>query len=275
APSVDYVFAENNLDSKDYIEIKTSEDLEKIKKDLTKDYQLAADIDLKDIDWEPIGLEEEKKFTGKFIGNKYKILNMPAEFSDDENLGLFYKIDNIEDIDVDIEYTHEVDSDKATEEKVEKAEQKSETSKEATETEEEKTETKDEKKTKEKKTETKDKQKTETKKETEDKKEAEKQSTEEKTNIQDESSEKTETKKAEKTKQDAESKEAEKENPDTKTKETEKAEENSASKEVSEADDEIATFSSEPIETATGYASDVTDFSTLKAALENNDITEV
>src|SRR5699024_10236615 len=102
-----------------------------------------------------------------------------------------------------------------------------------------------------------------------------KQSTEEKTNIQDESSEKTETKKAEKTKQDAESKEAEKENPDTKTKETEKAEENSASKEVSEADDEIATFSSEPIETATGYASDVTDFSTLKAALENKDITEV
>ncbi len=262
APSVDYVFAENNLDSKDYIEIKTSEDLEKIKKDLTKDYQLAADIDLKDIDWEPIGLEEEKKFTGKFIGNKYKILNMPAEFSDDENLGLFYKIDNIEDIDVDIEYTHEVDSDKATEEKVEKAEQKSETSKEASETEEEKTETKDE-------------QKTESKKETEDKKEAEKQSTEEKTNIQDESSEKTETKKAEKTKQDAESKEAEKENPDTKTKETEKAEENSASKEVSEADDEIATFSSEPIETATGYASDVTDFSTLKAALENKDITEV
>ena len=262
APSLDYVFAENNLDSKDYIEIKTSEDLEKIKKDLTKDYQLAADIDLKDIDWEPIGLEEEKKFTGKFIGNKYKILNMPAEFSDDENLGLFYKIDNIEDIDVDIEYTHEVDSDKATEEKVEKAEQKSETSKEASETEEEKTETKDE-------------QKTESKKETEDKKEAEKQSTEEKTNIQDESSEKTETKKAEKTKQDAESKEAEKENPDTKTKETEKAEENSASKEVSEADDEIATFSSEPIETATGYASDVTDFSTLKAALENKDITEV
>ncbi len=60
APSLDYVFAENNLDSKDYIEIKTSEDLEKIKKDLTKDYQLAADIDLKDIDWEPIGLEEEK-----------------------------------------------------------------------------------------------------------------------------------------------------------------------------------------------------------------------
>src|SRR5699024_855909 len=223
---------------KDYIEIKTSEDLEKIKKDLTKDYQLAADIDLKDIDWEPIGLEEEKKFTGKFIGNKYKILNMPAEFSDDENLGLFYKIDNIEDIDVDIEYTHEVDSDKATEEKVEKAEQKSETSKEASETEEEKTETKDE-------------QKTESKKETEDKKEAEKQSTEEKTNIQDESSEKTETKKTEKNKQDAES------------------------KKIYEADDEIATFYSEPIETATGYASDVTDFYTLKAALENKDITEV
>src|SRR5699024_2304087 len=43
----------------------------------------------------------------------------------------------------------------------------------------------------------------------------------------------------------------------------------------SDLDDEIATFSSEPIETATGYASDVTDFSTLKAALENKDITEV
>ncbi len=59
-PSLDYVFAENNSKSEDFIEIKTSEDLESINEDLTKDYKLAADIDLKDIDWEPIGIEDLK-----------------------------------------------------------------------------------------------------------------------------------------------------------------------------------------------------------------------
>lgn len=93
--------AEGALVDKSFIEIETSDELAKIKDDLTENYILTNDIDLKDTEWEPI---DEGVFTGTLIGNEFKIKNMPAEYLEDENLGLFTEVSDVKNIDVDIEF---------------------------------------------------------------------------------------------------------------------------------------------------------------------------
>ena len=213
APSFQHAFAEGNSNGIEYIEIATSEDLKNVNKNMTKNYKLVDDIDLNDVDWEPIGAEAKEEFLGTIIGSDFKVLNMPIKFIEDENLGLFYEVSNFEKVDIEVEFTEANATNSETEKIVEikdsetieiDPEEANEVDKErgAAESKEEKTEEAEE------------------------------------------------------------------------TIEEQKAEQEDESKGTSETE-EIAKFSSEPIEKATGFAFDVTDFSTLKAALENKDITQV
>lgn len=98
------ISAEETLVEDSFIEIKTSDELASIKDDLTENYVLTNDIDLKDEDWGPI---ESGEFTGTLIGNEFKIKNMPAKYIEDENLGLFTEVADLKNIDVDIEFGEE------------------------------------------------------------------------------------------------------------------------------------------------------------------------
>ena len=74
-----------------YTIIKTAEDLAKIGENLSGKYILMGDIDLSDIEWSPIG-DEENPFTGVLNGNGYSIQNLTLNVDDGvetENVGFF------------------------------------------------------------------------------------------------------------------------------------------------------------------------------------------
>ena len=74
-----------------YTIIKTAEDLAKIGENLGGKYILMGDIDLTDIEWTPIG-DEENPFTGILNGNGYSIKNLTLTVDDGaetENVGFF------------------------------------------------------------------------------------------------------------------------------------------------------------------------------------------
>lgn len=107
------ILAEGTLVDESFIEIETSEELATIKDDLTENYVLTTDIDLKDSEWESIDTGE---FTGTLIGNDFKIKNMPAKYVEDENLGLFTEVSDVKNIEVEVKFTEEGVAKEETEE---------------------------------------------------------------------------------------------------------------------------------------------------------------
>lgn len=87
-----------------FIEISNSDELADIEKDLTGNYVLTDDIDLIDVDWKPIN---DGQFSGTLIGNEFMIKNMPHKYLDDESLGLFAEVEDINNLDVKIEFAAE------------------------------------------------------------------------------------------------------------------------------------------------------------------------
>ena len=72
-------FGTGTVYAEDIILIETAEDLLAIHDNLSASYKLVADIDMKDISFEPIGNESEGAFTGTIDGNGYKIKNLLVE----------------------------------------------------------------------------------------------------------------------------------------------------------------------------------------------------
>lgn len=106
--STQLILAEGNSTEKSFVEISNSDELAEIEEDLTENYILTEDIDLKDAEWEPI---DEDEFTGTLTGDDFVIQNMPAKYIKDENLGLFAEVEDIDNIDVDVEFVEEVKED--------------------------------------------------------------------------------------------------------------------------------------------------------------------
>ncbi len=100
-------------------EIRTAEDLNNIRNNLSGKYILMNDIDLSSYEnWEPIG-SSETPFTGELDGNGFSILNMTiiGECTDSDSIqfGLFNELENctvknlnILNIDIDIKFTGNV-----------------------------------------------------------------------------------------------------------------------------------------------------------------------
>ena len=77
--------------------ISTPDDLDKLRYDMTGDYVLANDIDMKGRSFVPFGIvnnENVGKFTGTFDGNGYTIKNLRYDVSDKGEVGLFSQTDN-------------------------------------------------------------------------------------------------------------------------------------------------------------------------------------
>ncbi len=110
------ILAEGTLIDESFIEIENSDELDLIKDDLTKNYVLTNDIDLKDTEWEPI----EGEFTGTLIGDEFKIKNMPAKYLEDENYGLFNKIKDINNIDVEVKFAEKIIEEEVEDPQIEK-----------------------------------------------------------------------------------------------------------------------------------------------------------
>ncbi len=83
-----------------YTLIKTAEDLDKIRNNLSGKYILMNDIDLSGIDWEPIGDQVYSSghyiggFEGEFNGNGYVIKNLTTTVPSSKLQGLFGYIEN-------------------------------------------------------------------------------------------------------------------------------------------------------------------------------------
>lgn len=74
-----------------YTVIKSAEDLKLLNENLNGSFILMGDIDLSDVDWQPIGTIN-KPFTGKFNGNGYSISNLTLNVDNGtatENVGFF------------------------------------------------------------------------------------------------------------------------------------------------------------------------------------------
>ncbi|MCL2718168.1 MAG: hypothetical protein FWE14_05250 [Lachnospiraceae bacterium] len=69
-------------------DIHTAEDLSAIRNNLGGNYRLMADIDLSDIEWQPIGTAASP-FIGVFEGNGYTIRNLNINLPAQDNVGLF------------------------------------------------------------------------------------------------------------------------------------------------------------------------------------------
>lgn len=65
----------SGLSKNDFVKISTAEDLQNIVLDLNGNYILNKDIDLKNVEWLPIG-DKSVPFTGTLYGNGYKIVNL-------------------------------------------------------------------------------------------------------------------------------------------------------------------------------------------------------
>lgn len=77
--------------------ISTPEDLDKLRNDMTADYVLANDIDMKDINFVPFGIvnnENAGKFTGTFDGRGHTIKNLRYDVEGKGEVGLFSQTDN-------------------------------------------------------------------------------------------------------------------------------------------------------------------------------------
>lgn len=85
-----------------YKVIRTAEDLQNIKDDLSAEYVLANDIDLNGFNFEPIG-NQLNPFTGVLIGNGYSIRNLNIERRTEDNVGLFRFLDGAKIIDLAME----------------------------------------------------------------------------------------------------------------------------------------------------------------------------
>lgn len=111
------VFAETEAET--VTEIRTADDLNNIRNNLSGKYILMNDIDLSSYEnWEPIG-SSETPFTGELDGNGYSILNMTikGECTDGDTLyfGLFAEMENstvkglnILNVDIDVKFTGNV-----------------------------------------------------------------------------------------------------------------------------------------------------------------------
>lgn len=77
--------------------ISTPEDLDKLRNDMTADYVLANDIDMKDINFVPFGIvnnENAGKFTGTFDGRGHTIKNLRYDVEGKGEVGLFCQTEN-------------------------------------------------------------------------------------------------------------------------------------------------------------------------------------
>ena len=80
-----------------FITISSAEDLDNLRKDMTGNYVLANDIDMKDINFVPFGIvnnENAGKFTGTFDGNGYTIKNLRYDVEGKGEVGLFSQTEN-------------------------------------------------------------------------------------------------------------------------------------------------------------------------------------
>jgi len=79
----------------DFIEIRTPDELNSIRNDLSGNYKLAADISLATYaNWVPIGAYAGAPFTGKIDGNGYKITGLKINMPTEKYVGLFAYINN-------------------------------------------------------------------------------------------------------------------------------------------------------------------------------------
>lgn len=110
-----------------YVGVYTKEDLDNVRKNLSKNYILMNDIVFDDADfeqggaffrdgagWQPIGTSESKPFNGIFEGNGYEIRNLKITANGEYPLGLFgvtgkAKIFNLAVTDTDIRLENAVD----------------------------------------------------------------------------------------------------------------------------------------------------------------------
>ena len=79
-------------------EIDSAEELSEISEDLDGKYVLTSDIDLSNVEYEPIG-DKEHPFTGTFDGDGHVISNLSIEgenIEDIQYLGLFGVLENAE-----------------------------------------------------------------------------------------------------------------------------------------------------------------------------------
>ena len=78
--------------------IETADDLNNVRNDLEASYYMIADVDLKDVEFEPIGTNNDP-FTGNFYGNNHKISNLTITATDESPqygyYGLFAYLDGL------------------------------------------------------------------------------------------------------------------------------------------------------------------------------------
>ncbi len=91
-----------NLYAVKVIEIRTPDELDDIRNNLSANYKLITDIDLSPFNWVPIG-SSTTPFTGKLNGNGYRIMNLKIDNSTASYVGLFANIDNGTIVNVAIE----------------------------------------------------------------------------------------------------------------------------------------------------------------------------
>ncbi|MCG8540949.1 MAG: peptidase M26, partial [Clostridia bacterium] len=73
--------------------VTTGEELNEIKNNLSAHYRLGNDIDLGNVEWEPIGIQT-MAFTGVLDGAGYKISNLKIYQPQENYIGLFGYIDS-------------------------------------------------------------------------------------------------------------------------------------------------------------------------------------
>lgn len=92
---VSFMFVKDKASAEEeWIEISTPEELNDIRRGLSKNYKLVNDIDLSDFNWNPIGTDAYP-FMGKLDGNGYSIKNLKIS-TNAENVGLFGHIKDAE-----------------------------------------------------------------------------------------------------------------------------------------------------------------------------------
>ncbi len=104
APSWERMIKGNETTEKDFIPIKTAEDLVALtdkSTDLTKKYRLTGNIDMKGVSFSGIG-SKEKPFEGSFDGGGFTISSLTIERPDSHNIGLFNFIKGAEISDLNV-----------------------------------------------------------------------------------------------------------------------------------------------------------------------------
>lgn len=127
------------------------EELSLIEEDLSASYILTNDLDLSQLkEWKPLG-SEGKPFTGEFLGNGHKVMNMDEQYLNEPSKGLFKVMSADAEVDVDVEFLQkevkETSKNQAEEKEVKERKEEAENTKE---TEEREVEREDKKETEEK-----------------------------------------------------------------------------------------------------------------------------